>query len=54
MPHRDARYQGAIVRDHCLLLIKHRFYADRHNYWLLPGGGREDGESEERTHVHQV
>jgi 8-oxo-dGTP pyrophosphatase MutT (NUDIX family) len=49
MPERNARYQGAIVRDHCLLLIKHHFYADGHNYWLLPGGGREEGESEEQA-----
>jgi 8-oxo-dGTP pyrophosphatase MutT (NUDIX family) len=49
MDQRNARYQGAIVRDHCLLLIKHRHHADGHDYWLLPGGGREDGESEEQT-----
>jgi 8-oxo-dGTP pyrophosphatase MutT (NUDIX family) len=49
MAQRDARYQGAIVRDHCLLLIKHHFFADGHGYWLLPGGGQEDGESEEQA-----
>lgn len=49
MAQRDARYQGAIVRDHCLLLIKHRHHVDGHDFWLLPGGGREDGESEEQT-----
>jgi 8-oxo-dGTP pyrophosphatase MutT (NUDIX family) len=49
MAERTARYQGAIVRDRCLLLIKHCHYADGHNYWLLPGGGREDGESEEQA-----
>jgi ADP-ribose pyrophosphatase YjhB (NUDIX family) len=49
MAERDARYQGAIVRDHCLLLIKHHFYADGHNYWLFPGGAREAGESEEQA-----
>jgi len=49
MARRNARYQGAIVRDHGLLLIKHRHHVDGHDYWLLPGGGRENGESEEQT-----
>ncbi len=44
---RDIRYQGAILRDDLILLIKHREHATGHSYWLLPGGGREDKESEE-------
>lgn len=49
MTQRDARYQGAIVRDHCLLLIKQHFFASGNSYWLLPGGGRELEESEEQA-----
>ena len=49
MTQRDARYQGAIVQDHRLLLIKHYFYANGNSYWLVPGGGREPGESEEQA-----
>ena len=49
MARRVVRYQGVIVREHCLLLIKQLHHADGHDYWLLPGGGREDGESEEQT-----
>ncbi len=45
---RAVRYQGAILRDHHLLLIKHRHHADGHDYWLIPGGGIEDGETEEQ------
>ncbi len=41
------RYQGAIVRDHAILLIQHRWRADGRSAWLIPGGGREPGESEE-------
>ena len=44
---RDIRYQGAIVRDHHLLLIRHRDHGTGRSYWVLPGGGREDGETEE-------
>jgi 8-oxo-dGTP pyrophosphatase MutT (NUDIX family) len=44
---RDIRYQGAIVRDHQLLLIRHQDHNGGRTYWLLPGGGREAGETEE-------
>jgi 8-oxo-dGTP pyrophosphatase MutT (NUDIX family) len=58
---REIRYQGAIIRDHHILLIKHREQATGRSYWLLPGGGREFGETEEacvqrevreETHLH--
>lgn len=44
---RTIRYQGAIVRDDCLLLIKHREHATGRAYWVIPGGGREPDETEE-------
>ena len=44
---RHTRYQGAIVRDHHLLLIRHQHHDDGRTYWLVPGGGIEPGESEE-------
>ncbi len=44
---RDVRYQGAIVRDHHLLLIRHRDHATGRSYWVMPGGGREGSETEE-------
>ena len=44
---RRIRYQGAIVRDDHLLLIKHREHTSGHAYWVIPGGGREEGETEE-------
>lgn len=44
---RDIRYQGAIVQDDHLLLIRHREHRTGKNYWLFPGGGREEGESAE-------
>ena len=44
---RTIRYQGAVIRDHHLLLIKHNNYAENRAYWLLPGGGRVAGETEE-------
>ncbi len=44
---REIRYQGAIVRDHHVLLIRNCRVADGVTYWLLPGGGLEPGESPE-------
>ncbi len=40
------RYQGAIVRDGSILLIQHQEHQSGRSYWLLPGGGLEEGESE--------
>jgi 8-oxo-dGTP pyrophosphatase MutT (NUDIX family) len=44
---RVIRYQGAILHNHQLLLIKHREHASGHSYWVIPGGGIEVGEAEE-------
>lgn len=45
---RTTRYQGAIMRQRQILLIQHREHDTGRSYWLLPGGGREDGETEEQ------
>lgn len=48
---RDTRYQGAIVRDHKILLLYGRedWGDGPREFWLVPGGGRERGESAEET-----
>lgn len=46
---RHTRYQGAIVRDHHILLIMHREHSSGRSYWVIPGGGMEPGETEEDT-----
>jgi 8-oxo-dGTP pyrophosphatase MutT (NUDIX family) len=43
---RDIRYQGAIIENDRILLIKHMPLQGGSPYWLIPGGGREDGETE--------
>lgn len=43
---RHTRFQGAIVRDNQLLLIRHRALITGHEYWVFPGGGIEAGETE--------
>ncbi len=51
---RSTRYQGAIVRDQQVLLIQHRTHGGGRSYWLLPGGGREDGETEEECVAREM
>ncbi len=43
---RHTRYQGAIVRDDSILLIRHLSQNTGNRYWVVPGGGIEANESE--------
>ncbi len=43
---RDIRFQGAIVKDGRVLLIRHAEHDNGRTYWLFPGGGKEYGESD--------
>jgi 8-oxo-dGTP diphosphatase len=51
---RYARYQAAIIQDGKILLIRHREHESERTYWLLPGGGMEDGETEEEAVKREV
>jgi ADP-ribose pyrophosphatase YjhB (NUDIX family) len=51
---REIRYQGAIVQDDLILLIKHMPLHGDSPYWLLPGGGIEDGETETECVVREM
>lgn len=51
---REIRYQGAIVRDDHVLLIKHTNHDDGKSYWLVPGGGIEIDESEEACVMREM
>lgn len=49
-----ARYQAAILRDGKMLLILHREHNGGREYWVIPGGGREEGESEAECVAREV
>ena len=44
---RIVRYQGVVIRNDHILLVKHREHATARYYWVIPGGGREANETEE-------
>lgn len=51
---RHTRYQGLVVKDHQVLLIKHRVHATGQGYWVIPGGGREPGETEQECVIREL
>lgn len=50
---RDTRLQAAIVRDGCLLLVLCTVPGEP-PFWVLPGGGREAGESDAEAVAREV
>ena len=51
---REIRYQGAIIQDDKILLIKHTEHVSGKSYWVIPGGGREQNESEFECVVREM
>jgi 8-oxo-dGTP pyrophosphatase MutT (NUDIX family) len=51
---RITRYQGAVIHDDQILLIKHRHHKSGREYWVIPGGGREEGETEEECVKREI
>lgn len=43
---RHTRFQGAIVAGDQIVLVRHHSRISDHEYWVIPGGGIEAGESE--------
>lgn len=46
-PNRHTRYQGAIIEDDHILLIRHQEHRSGRTYWVIPGGGKIEGETDE-------
>ena len=44
----STRYQGAIIRDHQVLLLKQVEHGSGRSYWQIPGGRIEPDETEEQ------
>ena len=48
---RHTRYQGVIIKDDHILLIKHTEHKSGRSYWVIPGGGREPDEPEKEFNL---
>jgi 8-oxo-dGTP pyrophosphatase MutT (NUDIX family) len=42
---RTLRCQGVILKNNCILVLKQFNFNRNQEYWMLPGGGIEEGES---------
>jgi ADP-ribose pyrophosphatase YjhB (NUDIX family) len=51
---RSIRYQGAIIDQDHILLIRWREANPERSFWVIPGGGREPGESVESCLVREM
>ena len=51
---RHTRYQGAIIKDHRILLIMHKQHSTGRAYWVIPGGGIEESETEEECVIREM
>jgi len=51
---RHTRYQGAIIKDHQILLIMHKQHSTGRAYWVIPGGGIEESETEEECVIREM
>ena len=51
---RHTRYQGAIIKGHHFLLIRHRQHSTGRAFWVIPGGGLDGDESEEECVVREM
>jgi len=54
MMSRHTRYQGAIIDNHSILLIRHQHHSTGRTYWVIPGGGLDAGETEEECVVREM
>ena len=51
---RHTRYQGLIIQDHKILLIRHSQHSTDISYWVIPGGGLDGSESEEECVIREM
>ena len=48
------RFQGLIIKDDKILLIRGYEYSTGISFWVIPGGHRETGESEEECIIREM
>lgn len=53
MAEREIRFQGAVVSDHCMLMLLYRPPRGA-PFWLIPGGGRESEETDQECVAREI
>jgi len=51
---RDTRVQIVIVENGKFILLKHLIKSDNRTFWGLPGGGREEGETDDEAAIREA
>ena len=51
---RDTRVQIVIVENGKYILLKHLIKSENRTFWGLPGGGREEGETDEQAAIREA
>jgi len=51
---RIVRCQGAVLHNSCILLVKHKNIQRDLIYWWLPGGGLNQGETQEECVIREI
>jgi len=51
---RHTRYQGMIIQNYKILLICHTQHSTGLSYWVIPGGGIEQSETEEECVIREM
>lgn len=51
---RDTRVQIVIVENGKFILLKHLIKSENRTFWGLPGGGREEGETDEEAAIREA
>jgi 8-oxo-dGTP pyrophosphatase MutT (NUDIX family) len=54
MTDRYVRFQGLIIRDHKILIIRGFEISTGISFWVIPGGHQEAGESEEECIIREM
>jgi ADP-ribose pyrophosphatase YjhB (NUDIX family) len=51
---RIVRCQAVILKDNKMLVLRQYNYKRQEEYWMLPGGGLEDGETEQQCIIREI